>query len=67
MSHYSEVNTTRSDAGASLHLNSAPTFQHINMHFRRKGGIEPLTFLNLKSDPMGICVVRILMPSHAFV
>ena len=55
------------DAGASLHLSSAPAFQHINAHFRRKRGIEPLTFLNMKSDPMGICIVRILIPSHAFV
>jgi len=44
-----------------------PTFHHINADFRRKTDVEPLTFKNLKSDPTGICVVRILMPSHAFV
>jgi hypothetical protein len=52
------------------HHSTSATHQHSNTsraHFRRKRGIEPLTFLNLKSDPMGICVVRILMPSHAFV
>jgi hypothetical protein len=44
------------DAGASLHLNNAPTFQHINTHFR-EGEALTLSFLNLKYDPLGICVL----------
>jgi hypothetical protein len=55
------------DAGASLHLSNAPAFHHINAHFRRKKGIEPLTFFYTKSDPMRIFIVRILMPDHTFV
>jgi hypothetical protein len=55
------------DAGASLHFSNMSTFHHINAYFRRKRGIEPLTFLNLKKDPTGICVVRLLMSSHTFV
>jgi hypothetical protein len=37
--------TVEYDAGESLHLNNVPTFQHINMHFR-KGETLTLPFLN---------------------
>jgi hypothetical protein len=46
------------DAGASLHLSNAPTFQHINAH-SREGEAPTLPFLNSKYDPIGINVVRL--------
>jgi hypothetical protein len=46
-----------SDAGASLHISNAPTFHHINAHFR-EGEASTLPFLNLKSNPISIHVVR---------
>jgi len=36
------------------------------MHFR-EGEALTLPLLNLKSDPIGICVVRPYEPIHAFV
>jgi hypothetical protein len=51
-------NILSDDAGASLHLSNAPTFQHISAHFR-EGEALTLPFLNLKYDPIGICVVRL--------
>jgi hypothetical protein len=41
------------DAGASLHLNNAPTFQHISAHFR-EGEALTLPFLNLKYNPIQV-------------
>jgi hypothetical protein len=46
------------DAGASLHLSNVPTFQHINAHFK-EGEASTLPFLNLKSNPIRIHVVRL--------
>jgi hypothetical protein len=46
------------DAGASLHLSNAPTFQHINVHFR-EGEALTLPFLNLKYNPIRIHVVSL--------
>jgi hypothetical protein len=45
------------DAREFLHLNNAPTFQHISMHFR-EGEALTLLFLNLKYNPIRIHVVR---------
>jgi hypothetical protein len=45
--------STLDDAGASLHLSNAPTFQHISAHFR-EGEAPTLPFLNLKYDPIWI-------------
>jgi hypothetical protein len=46
------------DVEASLHLNNAPTFQHISAHFR-EGEALILPFLNLKYNPIWIHVVRL--------
>jgi hypothetical protein len=46
------------DAGASLHLSNAPTFQHISAHFR-EGEALTLPFLNLKYNPIRIHVVSL--------
>jgi hypothetical protein len=46
------------DAGASLHLSNAPTFQHISAHFR-EGEALILPFLNLKYNPIWIHVVSL--------